>query len=305
MAEFLGKRAIPLCLSAVLAILTPLALAGPTEAEQTREEREQAYLLKREQKRAAKEQQKLEKEIRRQAEAEAKAEAEAEEMALKEQQRLEEQALQEQQAAENEMAKAQKKAAKAGTSVSSAGLSKQLAMAQEIIRNSRLSQSPSVLQYLDLVDSQEASAQQMAAFGNFIADSGSPKVALVYYDTAVKMDKTDALLWINLGTIQRQLMDNDAAAKAYLQAIELDRTNAVAHYNLGATYDSLGKYKQAINEYKVALTLDPTLADPMVNPQAANNDRLLAVQLLLYQEQAGGLGVPLLSVPDGELPDGG
>ena len=55
--------------------------------------------------------------------------------------------------------------------------------------------------------------------------------------------------------------------------------------------------------FKIALTLDPTLGDPAYNPQAANNERLLAVKMLLYREQVGTLGLPLSDVEGGELDD--
>ena len=63
-------------------------------------------------------------------------------------------------------------------------------------------------------------------------------------------------------------------------------------------------YAPGANGYQViALTIDPTLGDPAINPQAANNEKLMAVRMLLYKEQ-GTLGVPLVTVPNGEI-DGG
>ena len=82
-------------------------------------------------------------------------------------------------------------------------------------------------------------------------------------------------------------------------ALAIDPTIAFAHYNLGATFDKMGKYEKAVQEYKFALTLDPSLGDPASNPQAASNDRLLAVKLLIYQEQIGNKGLPLADIPDG------
>jgi hypothetical protein len=49
--------------------------------------------------------------------------------------------------------------------------------------------------------------------------------------------------------------------------------------------------------------LEPKLGDPQVNPQAANNERLLAVKLMLYKQQTGNLGLPLVDIPEGELSD--
>ena len=84
----------------------------------------------------------------------------------------------------------------------------------------------------------------------------------------------------------------------------IDPNHAYAHYNLGAVLDEMGEYDYAVDEYKLALTIDPTLGDPAFNPQAANNEKLMAVRLLLYKEQAGNLGLPLVTVPNGEIDDG-
>ena len=41
------------------------------------------------------------------------------------------------------------------------------------------------------------------------------------------------------------------------------------------------------------------------NPAAVNNERLLAVKMMLYEEQGGGLGLPLADIPGGEPEAGG
>lgn len=180
-----------------------------------------------------------------------------------------------------------------------APLPRGLALAQAAVRETRLGTEPTVQAWLDRIDRQQASPQQLAAFGNFLADNGLNREALEYYGVAVRLQPKDSLLWTNLGTLQRQLGDLGQATSAYQRALALDRNNSLAHYNLGAVHDQAGRYEAAISEYKLALTLDPKLGDPTVNPQAANNDRLLAVKLLLYREQAGSMGLPLSEVPDG------
>ena len=37
--------------------------------------------------------------------------------------------------------------------------------------------------------------------------------------------------------------------------------------------------------------------DPAQNPQAGNNDLLVAVKLMLFREQSGALGMPLIEIP--------
>jgi len=175
----------------------------------------------------------------------------------------------------------------------------ELALAQETVRRSHLGQEPTVVGYLDLIESFEASPHQLAAFGSFLAEHGLLQEALVYYDVALSIETQDPVLWLNLGTLFRQSGQYNDAISAYVEALSLDPNNAMAHYNLGAVLDAKGKYEPALEEYKLALQLDPSLGDPAVNPQAASNQRLHTVLLLLYQESS--LGMPLVKVPGGAL----
>ena len=179
-------------------------------------------------------------------------------------------------------------------------LPRQMAEMQVHLRRTHLADDPTVQTYLDLIDRAEASPYQLAAFGNFLAQNGMLQVALIYYDVALNtLEEPDALLLMNLGILYHKLGRFDQAVNELMRALALDPTIAFAHYNLGATYDKMGKYEKAVDEYKFALTLDPSLGDPATNPQAASNDRLLAVKLMIYQEQIGNRGLPLVDVPDG------
>ena len=123
-----------------------------------------------------------------------------------------------------------------------------------------------------------------------------PRIALTFQEYAVKLDVSDPTLWMNLGTIRRTTGALGPAADAFKNAIAIDPASAMAHYNLGAVYDADKKYDDAIEEYRRALVLDPELADPRKNPQVVNNNRMLAVKLQIYAEQAGALGLPLLQM---------
>lgn len=172
---------------------------------------------------------------------------------------------------------------------------------QQTVRESKVGADPTVQQYLDRIDLQEASPQQLAAFGNFIAENGLIEEALEYYRIAVGIDRKDPVLWLNQGILLRRIGDAKSAVGSFSQALSIDPNNAAAHYNLGAALDELGNYDEALEEYKIALRLDPSLGDPSVNPQAANNNRLTAVKLMLYREQGGATTLPLASVPGGRL----
>ncbi|HVQ27369.1 MAG TPA: tetratricopeptide repeat protein [Planctomycetota bacterium] len=183
-----------------------------------------------------------------------------------------------------------------------AKLPKDLALAQDAVRKSSIGSDPTIQRYLDLIDRQEADAYQLAAFGNFLADAGMLAEAQLYYSVALGLQKSDPVLWVNSGLLERRAGRLSQAESAFSKALSLDPNNALAHYNLGTVYDDERRYDDAIEAYTVALTLDPSLGDPAVNPQAANNQRLLAVRLSLYKQQTGSLGTPLVQVPEGELP---
>jgi tetratricopeptide (TPR) repeat protein len=185
----------------------------------------------------------------------------------------------------------------------SSELPRGLARAQANIRSTELALDPTVDEYLTLIDQQGASPHELAAFANFIAENGMIRDALEYYRVALLLADDDPVLWINAGTLHLQTKNFSAASGHFSRALALDPNNAMAHYNMGATHDLTNRYEDAIESYKTALFLDPSLGDPVYNPRAANNDLLLAVKLLLYQEQTGSSAVPLLDVSTGRLPD--
>lgn len=180
-------------------------------------------------------------------------------------------------------------------------LGRPLAEAQNAVRSSALGKDPTVQRYLELIEQGHASALQLAAFGSFLADNELDRVARIYYEAALRLESRDPLLWLNYGTLNRQLGDFSKAEQAFTRTLSLNPSNAMAHYNLGAIADQEGKYKRALREYKTALTLDPTLGDPSYNPQAATNDRLLAVRLMIYEERSGTVGLPLVEIQGGGL----
>lgn len=187
----------------------------------------------------------------------------------------------------------------AETTAAAVELPRNLVRIHEDLRRSPLGQDPSVVRYIDLIETGNASAHQLAAFGSFLAQTGRIREGIEYYAVALDMEHADPVLWMNVGTLHRQLGEYGIAAETYAEALAIDGNNAFAHYNLGAVLDLQGKYEEAIEEYKMALTLDPSLGDPMTNPQAANNERLVAVKLMLYKQKAGSLGLPLIDVPGG------
>ncbi|HKQ61251.1 MAG TPA: tetratricopeptide repeat protein, partial [Candidatus Polarisedimenticolaceae bacterium] len=193
------------------------------------------------------------------------------------------------------------KKVKAPSAEPPARLPREVQALQREVRSAEVGKDPTVIAYLDLIEHNQATPHQIAAFGNFLAESGLTDAALGYYGLAIDRLPADPLLWVNVGTLHRQLGETASARSAFIEALSLDPNNALAHYNLGAVLDQTGNYDAALEEYKLALALDPKLADPAYNPQAVNNARLLAVQMLLYKERAGSAGLSLVEIPEGAI----
>jgi len=196
---------------------------------------------------------------------------------------------------------AKKKSKRRNAPRHASSLPRDLARVQANVRLTHLAQDPTVQEYLVMIEEQRASPHQLAAFGSFLAQNGMVREALEYYDVALRIERSDPLLWINAGTLQLKSANLSAAATSFSRALTLDPNSAMAHYNLGSTLKEMNKYEDAVMEYKIALALDPALGDPARNPSAAYNDLLTAVKLLLYQEQSGSLSLPLLDVETGRM----
>jgi len=165
-----------------------------------------------------------------------------------------------------------------------------------MLRKSSIGNEANAVAYLGLIETGKASAAQVNDFAAYLAKKGAVQVALQFQQYATQLAPNDPTVWSNLGSMQRTAGHLGAAESAFKKAIALDPTDALAHYNLGATYDSDKDYDNAIEEYRRALILDPGLADPSKNPQVVNNENLLAVELTIYQNQSGALGLPLLQM---------
>lgn len=153
--------------------------------------------------------------------------------------------------------------------------------------------------YIDLIAAGKATPAQVNDFAAYIAKKGMPRLALAYQEYAIRLDGNDAVLWLNLGTMQQTVGKLSDAQDSYKKSLALDPNDGLTHYNLGVVYDAKKDYDKAIDEYRKALVLDPALGDPKKNPQVVNNEHMLAVKLEIYQDQAGALGLPLKQMQTG------
>ncbi len=171
------------------------------------------------------------------------------------------------------------------------------------LRSGPVGQDPVARRYMDLIDRGEATVEDFNSFAVYLAKKNFLKDAEAYARVAVKMDKTNRDYWLNLGTIRLQASTLSSALVAYKKAKKLDPNYALAWYSLGVVYDYMRKYDKAVQAYTNALALDPSLGDSKTNPQVVNNDRLLVVNLLLYQGKEGGLAMALRGGPPADKPD--
>lgn len=174
----------------------------------------------------------------------------------------------------------------------------------DMIRRSVLSKDPAVMSYVERIERGNATATELNDFASFLLRRGVPNIAAPFQTVATEMEPDKPSLWVNLGTIEQARERRGAARSAYKKAIGLDPTNGLAYYGLGVVADSEGHYDEAIEFYRRALLIDPNLADPKVNPQVVNNDRMLVVQLLLSKDRAGAMSLPLLPA-EAESPSSG
>jgi len=85
------------------------------------------------------------------------------------------------------------------------------------------------------------------------------RLALKYYERAVKVDPRYADAENNVGTIWYQRKKFEKAIKAYRRAIAIRDDMSVLYSNLGYAYFGDKKYEEAISAFRQALALDPQL----------------------------------------------
>jgi Tfp pilus assembly protein PilF len=171
---------------------------------------------------------------------------------------------------------------------------KKLEGSMERIERSILGAEASVKAYLEMIGSGQASSTQLNDFAAFLLRRGVPNLAVDFQHAATEVSPDVPALWVNLGTIEQARGKSGSAKTAYKKALDLDPTNGMAYYGLGVVADASREYEEAIEYYRRALLIDPSLADPKVNPQVVNNERLLVVKLLLSRDRAGAMSLPLL-----------
>lgn len=77
------------------------------------------------------------------------------------------------------------------------------------------------------------------------------------YKSILKTSANSADVWLRLGSLQRELKQNDAALSSFEQAGIADPHNAAAFLNQGMLLEAMGRKKDAVSAYNKTLGVDP------------------------------------------------
>jgi tetratricopeptide (TPR) repeat protein len=110
-------------------------------------------------------------------------------------------------------------------------------------------------------------------------DSGQPGPASDILEDLVRQGDADALSFINLGIVHRQMFDLAHSVETFEQAIRLDPNNALAYSNYGLTLSELQRPSEARVMFERALSIDPNFVGARWN---------LAMSQLLQGDYAHG-----------------
>lgn len=99
-----------------------------------------------------------------------------------------------------------------------------------------------------------------------------PAKALEHYLRALSLQPDHGPSHNNIGVIQQQRGEFDAAVAAYQKALEANPKFAVAWYNLGNCFREANRLEQAIDCYRRALALTPTDDETRINLATALKD---------------------------------
>ncbi len=98
------------------------------------------------------------------------------------------------------------------------------------------------------------------------------KLAIEFYDRAIKYDSQDSEAHNNCGNCRKGLGDFEGSINDYNNAIYLNPKHGVAYYNRGNAKCKLGRFKDAISDYDDTIGLNPELCEAYINRGNAKGD---------------------------------
>jgi arylsulfatase A-like enzyme len=95
------------------------------------------------------------------------------------------------------------------------------------------------------------------------------KSAVLLLERVMQQDKTNPVIYNNLGIAFRKLGDRGKAFYYFREGLKHDPGNAFLHNNLGLLYREQGEYSLAIKEYQASIHNDPLFLGAYVNLSVA------------------------------------
>jgi cytochrome c-type biogenesis protein CcmH/NrfG len=100
--------------------------------------------------------------------------------------------------------------------------------------------------------------------GNVNPDAGHAGM-LAKLEERVRANPRDAEAWIQIGHINFDNQQHEAAIEAYEKALAIDPTNAPVLTDLGIMYRRIGNPQEAVRRFDQAIAADPKLENPRFN----------------------------------------
>ncbi|RMD89217.1 MAG: tetratricopeptide repeat protein [Calditrichaeota bacterium] len=111
--------------------------------------------------------------------------------------------------------------------------------------------------YLSEVSRLKTGPRLLSSRASALMIQGQYAEAEKLFEQVVRLDSTDALAFLNLGSVKMKLGKTDEAIAALIRCLQLKSSQSVAHMLLGRIYSQKNEPKMAEKHYRAALRADP------------------------------------------------
>ncbi len=157
-----------------------------------------------------------------------------------------------------------------------------------VLQSELISRLPEVAEAIGAVDADPQNPAGWNDLGHALASRGAYADAVAAFEFSTKIKGDDPDVWVDMGAAQLRQGKIGPAKSAFQRALKVEPFHALAFYNLGLAFQADNDYEGALDNLERALLLDPTLGDPRINGQAANNELLPMVKHRVYLRTIGG-----------------
>lgn len=111
----------------------------------------------------------------------------------------------------------------------------------------------------------DADLDTVIAYGVALGSSGRAREAFSAFERATRLDPSNAIVQVDIGTLHLMEGDTARARQAFEQAIALDPTTARAYNGLGVIAAKMGRPDEAVARWREAVRLDPRAYQTLFN----------------------------------------